>query len=99
MPTSICLAYIRVSSSDNRQDLGLAVQEEALNHCDQVFMDKDSGDHFDRPQLTALLDRAKELAKQGKSVSIWVYKLDRLTRSMFHLLHIIEELILEENQK
>lgn len=84
------IGYARVST--DRQDLGLEVQKEALQMCDHVFIEKESGAHHDRPQLLEALQFAKGLVEQGQTVSLVVYKLDRLTRSMFQLLEIIEDL-------
>ena len=41
--TSITIGYARVSSTDNRQELGLSVQKEALGFCDKLYIEKDSG--------------------------------------------------------
>ena len=40
---TITIGYARVSSTDNRQELGLSVQKEALNFCDKLYIEKDSG--------------------------------------------------------
>ena len=37
-PWSMMIGYARVSSSDNRQELGLAVQKEALAFCDKIYI-------------------------------------------------------------
>ena len=89
---TITIGYARVSSTDNRQELGLSVQKEALNFCDKLYIEKDSGGNQDRPQLEKALKLAKNYAKQGVKTNFVVYKLDRLTRKMFHLSAIIEDL-------
>ncbi|MBY5026027.1 recombinase family protein [Streptococcus suis] len=90
--TSVQIGYARVSSSDNRQELGLEVQKEALKDCDIIFIEKDSGGKTDRPRLNKAMKIAKALADSNIQVSFVVYKLDRLTRKMFQLSDIIQEL-------
>ena len=89
---SITIGYARVSSTDNRQELGLSVQKEALSFCDKLKKKKDSGGNQDRPKLDKALKLAKNYAKQGVKTNFVVYKLDRLTRKMLHLSAIIEDL-------
>lgn len=87
---TINIGYARVST--HKQDLGLEVQIEALKHCDQLFIEKESGSYDVRPELEKALNLAKSFSKNGKQVTFTIYKLDRLTRSMFKLLEIIEQL-------
>ncbi|HEM3563003.1 recombinase family protein [Streptococcus suis] len=89
---SVVIGYARVSSTDNRQELGLEVQKEVLNFCDKLYIEKESGGNQDRPQLQKALKLAKECAESGIETSFVVYKLDRLTRKMLHLSAIISEL-------
>lgn len=89
---SVIIGYTRVSSTDNRQELGLEVQKEALNFCDRLYIEKESGGNQDRPQLQKAIKLAKECAESGIETSFVVYKLDRLTRKMLHLSAIIDEL-------
>ena len=89
---TITIGYARVSSTDNRQELGLSVQKEALGFCDKLYIEKDSGGNQDRPKLDRALKLAKNYAKQGVKTNFVVYKLDRLTRKMLHLSAIIEDL-------
>lgn len=89
---SVIIGYARVSSTDNRQELGLEVQKEALNFCDKLYIEKESGGKQERPQLQKALRLAKECADSGIETSFVVYKLDRLTRKMLHLSAIISEL-------
>ena len=86
------IGYARVSSTDNRQELGLSVQKEALSFYDKLYIEKDSGGNQERPKLDKALKLAKSYAKQGIKTNFVVYKLDRLTRKMFHLSAIIEDL-------
>lgn len=89
---SVIIGYARVSSIDNRQELGLEVQKEALSFCDKLYIEKESGGNQERPQLQKALKLAKECAESGIETSFVVYKLDRLTRKMLHLSAIISEL-------
>ena len=87
--TTINIGYARVST--HKQDLGLEVQMEALKHCDQLFIERESGSNNARSELEKALKLACDLAKDGKKVTFTIYKLDRLTRSMFKLLELIEQ--------
>lgn len=89
---TITIGYARVSSSDNRQELGLSVQKEALSFCDKLYIEKDSGGNQERPQLKKAMKMAKKNAQKGVKTIFVVYKLDRLTRKMLHLSAIIEDL-------
>ncbi len=37
---TVVIGYARVSSRDNRQELGLEVQKEALHFCDRLYMER-----------------------------------------------------------
>lgn len=89
---NITIGYARVSLTDNRQELGLSVQTEALKFCDKLYIEKDSGGNQERPQLKKAMKLAKKYAQQGVKTNFVVYKLDRLTRKMLHLSAIIEDL-------
>lgn len=94
----IKIGYARVSSTDNRQELGLEVQKEALKSCDILFVEKESGSQDKRVQLLKALKLAKELKRINKQVSLVVYKLDRLTRKMFTLVNILDDLTIHDIQ-
>lgn len=94
----IKIGYARVSSTDNRQELGLEVQKEALKSCDILFIEKESGSQDNRVQLLKALKLAKELKQINKQVSLVVYKLDRLTRKMFTLVNILDDLTIHDIQ-
>ena len=76
--------YCRVSTEEQTVDL----QVDALKkHCDEIFIDEGiSGMAKDRPELKRLLETVQE----GDSIVVW--KMDRLTRSLKHLLELSEEL-------
>ena len=86
------IGYARVSSLDDRQKLGFEVQKEALKSCNIIFSEKQSGDNDNRPELAKAIVLAKQLSLSGKSVTLQIYKLDRLTRKMLTLANIIDEL-------
>ena len=85
----INIGYARVST--HKQDLGLEVQIDALKHCDHLFIECESGSNNVRPELEKALKLAQTLSKKGTQVTFTIYKLDRLTRSMFKLLELIEQ--------
>jgi len=76
------IGYARVSTQD--QDLGR--QQDALTKygCERMFMDKISGSKRSRPNL----DKMLEVLQPGDVVV--VQKLDRLGRSLRHLIHLTD---------
>ena len=78
------IGYVRVSTNDQNTDL----QRNALNcaGCELIFEDKISGTKSDRPGLKKLLTTLSA----GDTLVVW--KLDRLGRSMRHLVVLVEEL-------
>src|SRR3954452_21211753 len=82
------VGYMRVSSADERQSVDL--QRDALRTAGvderQLFVDKASGARDDRPGLQACL----AYLKAGDVLVVW--KLDRLGRSLSHLLAIVADL-------
>ena len=82
------VGYMRVSTNDERQSvdlqrdalLGAGVDERHLHH------DRASGARDDRPGLKACMADLR----QGDVLVVW--KLDRLGRSLSHLIRIVEEL-------
>ncbi len=79
------VGYMRVSSDGDRQTT--ALQRDALLAAGvddrHLYEDKASGARADRPGLA----RALEFARQGDCLVVW--KLDRLGRSLPHLLSIV----------
>jgi len=75
------LGYCRVSTADQNQEL----QVDALTAagCDRIFTDHASGKLEHRPALDAML----ELLRSGDTVVVW--RLDRLGRSVKHLLEMV----------
>lgn len=82
------IGYMRVSTDTERQNTNL--QKDALLKAgiDQrhIFEDKTSGAKDKRPGL----DKALEFLQSGDCLVVW--KLDRLGRSLSHLLSIVSEL-------
>ena len=82
------VGYMRVSSANDRQTTDL--QRDALLHAGvdarHLFEDKASGARDDRPGLA----QALAYVRAGDCLVVW--KLDRLGRSLSHLIHIVTEL-------
>ncbi|MGL6010208.1 MAG: recombinase family protein, partial [Shewanella oncorhynchi] len=78
------LGYARVST--NSQDHQLQV--DALNAAgvDEIITDTISGSSKKREGLDRLLDKARE----GDTIVVW--RLDRLGRSLSHLIQLVEQL-------
>lgn len=70
------------------QDQNADLQEDALSGagCEKVFTDKASGAQADRPQLEAALSYLRE----GDVLVVW--RLDRLGRSLKHLITVVSDL-------
>lgn len=81
----LLLGYARVSKGDDQNN---ALQIKALKAagCRRVFEETASGGRWDRPELQRLLDQLRE----GDTLVVW--KLDRLSRSLKDLLHIMERI-------
>ena len=79
------LGYARVSKGDEQTN---ALQVRALKGagCRRLFEEAASGGRWDRPELHRLLDQLRE----GDVVVVW--KLDRLSRSLKDVLHIMERI-------
>jgi len=79
------LGYARVSKGDEQNN---ALQMKALKAagCRRLFEETASGGRWDRPELHRLLDHPRE----GDTVVVW--KLDRLSRSLKDVLHIMERI-------
>ncbi len=79
------LGYARVSKGDEQNN---ALQSKALKAagCRRLFEESASGGRWDRPELHRMLDQLRE----GDTVVVW--KLDRLSRSLKDVLHIMERI-------
>jgi DNA invertase Pin-like site-specific DNA recombinase len=78
------LGYARVSTTEQNASLQLDALRAA--GCLKVFTDKASGSLDRRPQLDRLLDQLRP----GDTIVVW--RLDRLGRSLKHLIQLIEDL-------
>ena len=79
------IGYARVSTQDQNLDLQLDALKKA--DCEKVFTDKVSGAKKQRPGLDQMI---RELRK-GDVIVVW--KLDRLGRSLKHLVELVEQLM------
>jgi DNA invertase Pin-like site-specific DNA recombinase len=79
------LGYARVSKGDDQTN---TLQARALRAagCRRIFEETASGGRWDRPELHRLLDHLRE----GDTIVVW--KLDRLSRSLKDVLHIMERI-------
>ena len=75
------IGYARVSTQD--QNLNLQIEALTKAGCEKVFEDKVSGTRAERPGLT----KALELMRTGDTLVVW--KLDRLGRSVKHLVDLV----------
>ena len=78
------LGYARVSTLE--QDEALQVDALQRAGCGRIFTDRASGKLEHRPQLDALLDQLRP----GDTVVVW--RLDRLGRSLRHLIDTVQAL-------
>lgn len=83
-PNSVKFGYARVSTSDQSP----ALQKDALKKagCRKIFVDYVSGATAERKELQSLLDHVEA----GDVIVIW--KLDRLSRSLSHLVELTNDL-------
>jgi DNA invertase Pin-like site-specific DNA recombinase len=81
----LLLGYARVSKGDEQTN---TLQTKALQTagCRRMFEEVASGGRWDRPELHRLLDQLRD----GDTVVVW--KLDRLSRSLKDVLHIMERI-------
>ena len=78
------IGYARVSTEDQNPDLQCTALKKA--GCKRIFIDKVTGAHVRRPELTTCL---KSLA-EGDTLTVW--KLDRLGRSLRDLIGLLDDL-------
>lgn len=78
------IGYARVSTIG--QDLALQIEALEAAGCDRIFRETASGALRERPELDRMLD----YARPGDTVVVW--KLDRLGRSIQHLIEAVTSL-------
>ena len=76
--------YARVSTEDQKADLQINALKKA--ECDYIFTDTISGSVKNRPEL----NRCLESLRPGDTLIVW--KLDRLGRSLSHLVEVLSDL-------
>jgi len=79
------IGYARVSKGDEQSNVA---QARALNAagCKRLFEEAASGGRWDRPRLQEMIGQLRD----GDVVVVW--KLDRLSRSLKDLLHLMEKI-------
>jgi DNA invertase Pin-like site-specific DNA recombinase len=79
------IGYARVSKGDEQSN---KAQARALSEagCKRLFEEKASGGRWDRPELHRMLDQLRD----GDTVVVW--KLDRLSRSLKDVLHLMDRI-------
>lgn len=80
------IGYMRVSTTDQTTDLQRDALIAAGCDPDRIYLDKASGKEVDRPGLTECL----RTIRAGDTLIVW--KLDRLGRSLRHLVEIVQML-------
>ena len=78
------LGYARVRT--DQQDHALQLDALRAAGCDKVFVETGSGTRTDRPELAKVLEQAR----QDDVLVVW--RLDRLARSLRHLIDIADDL-------
>ena len=75
-------AYVRVSTADQNPDS--QIDELKKHGFDELFIDKISGSKSERPALNQLLNKIR------KGDTVIIYRLDRLGRSLKHLIELVD---------
>ena len=81
------IGYARVSTRDQKLDLQIDALKSA--GCEKIFSDVVSGASKERPNLNAMLEQCRA------GDTIVIYKLDRLGRSLTHLVNLVSKLLEE----
>ena len=80
------IGYARVSTEDQNLDLQIDALKKAGCQKKDIFVDRVSGAKSDRPGLNSCIESLNE----GDTLLVW--RLDRLGRSMPHLISVVESL-------
>lgn len=78
------IGYARVSTDS--QDHALQIDALHAGGCERIFIETGSGSRADRAELAKLM----EIAREGDSIVCW--RLDRIGRSLRHLIEMAEQL-------
>jgi len=78
------IGYARVSTKD--QNLNLQMDDLKKAGCEKIFQEKITGSTKERPQLQKMIEQVRE----GDVIFIW--KLDRLGRSLKDLIKLVSEI-------
>jgi len=78
------VGYARVSTHEQNLDLQLDALRQ--HGCEKIFTDRTSGGNFARKGLEEALD----YVRPGDTLVVW--KLDRLGRSLKHLIEVVNDL-------
>jgi DNA invertase Pin-like site-specific DNA recombinase len=84
LPRPMVFGYARISTVEQDESLQLDALDAA--GCDRLMIDRASGATTERPALAEMLDRLRP----GDSVMVW--RLDRLGRSLRHLIEVVADL-------
>lgn len=84
------IGYARVSTQEQDLSLQLDALEKAGCKKSEIFVDKTSGSKTERVGLQKCLEEIKS----GDTLVVW--RLDRLGRSMIHLVTLIEDLLIRQ---
>jgi DNA invertase Pin-like site-specific DNA recombinase len=78
------IGYARVSTNEQNLDL----QKDALEKdgCEKIYVEQASGSKSSRPEL----EKTIEMLREGDTLVVW--RLDRLGRSLKHLIELVTEL-------
>lgn len=79
------IGYARVSKGDEQSNKAQACALSEVG-CKRLFEEKASGGRWDRPELHRMLDQLRD----GDTVVVW--KLDRLSRSLKDVLHLMDRI-------
>lgn len=82
------IGYARVSTKDQKLDLQIDALKKA--GCEKIFSDVISGASKEKPNLNRMLEQIR------KDDVIVIYKLDRLGRSLIHLVTLVNDLMNKE---
>lgn len=78
------IGYARVSTHDQNLDLQKDALEKA--ECERIYVERISGSSSSRPELERIL----EMIREGDALVVW--RLDRLGRSLKHLIELFSQL-------